>query len=56
MLTLEYNDDLGTAVDKVNRELAPRGLQFVFDEVEREGVVAYELTETDLPCAGGAIQ
>ena len=47
-MQIEYNDTLETLVDKVNKELEPRGLQFVADDDKtHSGFVVYELIEIE---------
>ncbi len=44
-MLVEYDDQLETLMDKVNKELRPRGLQFIDDGKEHAGIVIYELVE-----------
>lgn len=48
-MTLNYDDDLGTAVDRVNLELAPFGLRLVDDGLPHDGYMIYRVEcSTDL--------
>ncbi len=48
MLRLNYDDDLTAAMDKVNKALAPYGIQFVDDEEIHEGFCLYSVSTKKL--------